>query len=179
MKHSNSKSWKSINFVKHLLTYSASSLYNPKKSFKVESWTFFIVVPSFFIQNQFEFQKLNSHRSSICVAFEGEILDWLDFRHCMSFITLDTLKLSNLKYCSMQIESYCSWAQSKKGRQNALFSRKVEKDFASWHTDTFVVKIFSAFCKYVKKFFFIMIDHIQCLMFCQKLFSLYSINQFL
>ena len=164
MKHSNSKSWKSINFVKHLSTYSASSLDNPKKSFKVESWTFFIFVPSFFIQNQLEFQKLNSQRSSICFAFEGEILDWLDFRHCMSFITLGTLKLSNLKYSSMQIESYCCWTQSeKKGRQHALFSRKVEKDFANWHThrDTFVVKIFSAFCKYVKKFFFIMIDHIQ------------------
>ena len=116
MKHSNSKSWKSINFVKHLLTYSASSLDNPKKSFKVESWTFFIFVPSFFIQNQLEFQKLNSQRSSICFAVdvEGEIMDWIDFKHCMSFITLGTLKLSNLKYCSMQIESYCSWAQSKK-----------------------------------------------------------------
>ena len=131
MKHSNSKSWKSINFVKHLLTYSASSLDNPKKSFKVESWTFFIVVPSFFIQNQLEFQTLNSHRSSICFAVdvEGEIMDWLNFKHCMSFITLGTLKLSNLKYCSMQIESYCSWAQSKKRETACSVFTKSRKGF--------------------------------------------------
>ena len=40
MRHSNSKTWKSINFVKHLLTY----IYNPKKSFKLKSWTFFIFI---------------------------------------------------------------------------------------------------------------------------------------
>ena len=157
MKHSNSKSWKSINFVKHLLTYSASSLDNPKKSFKLKSWTFFIFVPSFFIQNQLEFQKLNSQRSSICFAVdvEGEIMDWIDFKHCMSFITLGTLKLSNLKYCSMQIESYCCWAQSEKKGGSMLCFHEKSKRILQVDTQIHLwSKYFLHFANMWKRFFF-------------------------
>ena len=159
MKHSNSKSWKSINFVKHLSTYSASSLDNPKKSFKVESWTFFMFVPSFFIQNQLGFQKLNSQRCSICfaVVVDCEIMDWIDFKHCMSFITLGALKLSNLKYYSMQIESYSCRAQSeKKGGSNMRCFHEKSKRILQIDTHTEIhlwSKYFVHFANMWKSFF--------------------------
>ena len=148
MRHSNSKTWKSINFVKHLLTY----IYNPKKSFKLKSWTFFI-----FIQNQLGFQKFNSQHSSICFSFEGEIVDWLDLKHCMSFITLGALKLSNLKYYSMQIESYSCRAQSeKKGGSNMRCFHEKSKRILQIDTHTEIhlwSKYFVHFANMWKSFF--------------------------